>query len=125
MAGDEAAEESRVRRVDNRIRREARDVTLPEGNALIRWGGGQCRHIDDAALLPLCGEQFILQAHELLCERQGRTDIHERTQQIPLRFLRLSDPRRLPAILRHLCEEHRIQLLNESKGHRTTSFIDF
>ena len=36
VAGDEAAEESRVRRVDNRIRREARDVTLPEGNALIR-----------------------------------------------------------------------------------------
>ena len=53
VSGDEAAEESRVGRVDDRVRREARDVALPEGNTRIRGDGWERHDIHHAACLAL------------------------------------------------------------------------
>ena len=84
VAGMKTAQEGAVGRIDDGVGPQAGDIAPPQRQM---WVGGadRQRHLLHHALFrPLCTEQCILDAQEILLQRHGRPQIHQAAQKAAL-----------------------------------------
>jgi len=85
MTRDEAPQQGAVRRVDNGVRVQPRDVPLPQAETRIGGNSRQRHHVHYSFFLPLIREKRVLNLQKFRQKGAGRTDVHKGTKALPRR----------------------------------------